>query len=116
MPNSTGHFLLMLDTSKVGCGAAFDQNQKCKYHLVAYCSKRLPEAVANYSISELELTGVMTNVVAFKHLLKNAHFHLYCDHSFISVFKVVQLTQHLLTLLTNLQGYYLWNCFRFKIV
>ena len=49
--------------------------------MIAYYSKRLPEAVANYSISELELTGVMANVVAFKHLLRNANFHVYCDHS-----------------------------------
>ena len=52
-----------------------------KYHLVAYYSKRLPEAVANYSISEVGLTGVMANVAAFKHLLRNAHFHVYYDHS-----------------------------------
>ena len=37
--------------------------------------------MANYSISELELTGVMANVAAFKHLLRNANFHVYCDHS-----------------------------------
>ena len=43
--------------------------------------KKLPEVVANYSISELELTGVMANVAAFKHLLRNANFHVYCDHS-----------------------------------
>ena len=48
--------------------------------MVAYYTKRLPEAVANYSISELELTGVMANVAAFKHLLRNANFHVYCDH------------------------------------
>ena len=81
MPNSTGHFVLVSDTSKVGCGAALYQKQRGRYHLVAYYSKRLPEAVANYSISELELTGVMANVAAFKHLLRNAKFHVYCDHS-----------------------------------
>ena len=81
MPNSTGHFVLVSDTSKIGYGAALYQKQRGKYHLVAYYSKRLPEAVANYSISELELTGVMANVAAFKHLLRNANFHVYCDHS-----------------------------------
>ena len=81
MPNSTGHFVLVSDTSKIGCGAALYQKQRGKYHLIAYYSKRLPEAVANYSISELELTGVMANVAAFKHLLRNANFHVYCDHS-----------------------------------
>ena len=81
MPNSKGHFVLVSDTSKVGCGAALYQKQRGRYHLVAYYSKRLPVAVANYSISELELTGVMANVAAFKHLLRNANFHVYCDHS-----------------------------------
>ena len=81
MPNSTGNFVLVSDTSKIGCGAALYQKQRGKYRLVAYYSKRLPEAVANYSISELELTGVMVNVTAFKHLLRNANFHVYCDHS-----------------------------------
>ena len=82
MPNSKGHFVLVSDTSKkVGCGAALYQKQRGRYHLVAYYSKRLPEAVANYSISELELTGVMANVAAFKHLLRNANFHVYCDLS-----------------------------------
>ena len=81
MPNSKGHFVLVSDTSKIGCGAALYQKQRGRYHLVAYYSKRLPEAVANYSISELELTGVMANVAAFKHLLRNANFHVYCDHS-----------------------------------
>ena len=77
MPNSTGHFVLVSDTSKIGCGAALYQKQRGQYHLIAYYSKRLPEAVANYSISELELTGVMANVATFKHLLRN----VYCDHS-----------------------------------
>ena len=81
MPNSTGHFVLVSHTSKIGCGAVLYQKQRGKYHLVAYYSKRLPEAVANYSISELELTGVMANGAAFKHLLRNANFHVFCDHS-----------------------------------
>ena len=81
MSNSTGHFVLVSDTSKVGCGAALYQKQRGRNHLVPYYSKRLPEAVANYSISELELTGVMANVAAFKHLLRNTNFHVYCDHS-----------------------------------
>ena len=80
MPNSKGHFVLVSDTSKVGCGAALYQKQRGRYHLVVYYLKRLPEAVANYSISEFVLTGVMANFAAFKHLLRNANFHVYCDH------------------------------------
>ena len=37
--------------------------------------------MGNDSISELDLTGVMANVAKFKHLLSNANFHVYCDHS-----------------------------------
>ena len=58
MPNTTGHFVLVSDTSKIGCGAALYQKQKSKYHLIAYYSKKLPEAVERYRISGLELTGV----------------------------------------------------------
>ena len=36
MPNTTGYFVLLSDTSKIGCGAALYQKQKCKYHLIAY--------------------------------------------------------------------------------
>ena len=39
MPNTTGHFVLVSDTSKIGCGAALYQKQKGKYHLIAYYSK-----------------------------------------------------------------------------
>ena len=34
-----------------------------------------------YTISELELTGIYANITAFKHLLRNSNFTLYCDHS-----------------------------------
>ena len=108
MPNSTGHFVLISDTSKEGCGAALYQKQRGKYHLVAYYSKRLPEAVANYSISELELTGVMANVAAFKHLMRNANFHVYCDHSalvYILKAKREPPTLRLKKLIENLSEY-----------
>ena len=81
MPNTRGHFVLVSDTSKIACGAALYQKQKGRYHLVTHYSKRLPDPMANYSISELELTGVMSNVAVFKHLLRKANVHVYCDHS-----------------------------------
>ena len=81
MPNEKGHFVLVSDTSKIACGSALYQEQQGRYKLVAYYSKKLPEAVQRYSISELELRGIMANVAAFKHLLRNANFTVYCDHS-----------------------------------
>ena len=51
------------------------------YRVVAYDSKKLPDAVKRYNISELELTGILANITAFKHILKNVTFTVYCDHS-----------------------------------
>ena len=81
MPNSEVHMVLVSDTSKIACGSALYQEQKGKYRLIAYFSKKLPLSAQRYSISELELTGIYANVLAFKHLLRNVHFTLYCDHS-----------------------------------
>ena len=41
----------------------------------------MPLSAQRYSISELELTGICANVTAFKHLLRNSNFTLYCGHS-----------------------------------
>ena len=81
MPNEQGHFILVSDTSIVGCGATLYQEQEGKYRVVAYYSKKLPEAVRRYSISELELTGILANITAFKHILRNIEFTVFCDHS-----------------------------------
>ena len=81
MPNDKGHFVLVSDTSTVGCGATLYQKIDGQYRVVAYYSKKLPEAVKRYSISELELTGILANISAFKHILRNVNFTVYCDHS-----------------------------------
>ena len=90
MPNEKGHFVLVSDTSKMAYGSALYQEQQDRYKLVAYFSKKLPEAVQIYSISELELTGIVPNVAAFKHLLRNANFTVYCDHSALVHIMVVK--------------------------
>ena len=81
MPNTKGHMVLVSDTSKIACGSALYQKQKGRYRLIAYFSKKLQLSAQRYSISELELTGIYANVTAFKHLLRNSNFTLYCDHS-----------------------------------
>ena len=81
MPRETGHLVLVSDTSKIGCGGALYQLIKGKYRLLGYHSKKLPDAASRYSISELELTGMLVNISAFKHILKNAKFSVYSDHS-----------------------------------
>ena len=51
--------------------------------LLGYFSKALTRAAANYSITELELTGLYISVHAFRHLLKCTTFEVYTDHSAI---------------------------------
>ena len=52
MPNHKGRFHLYSDTSKFTMGSALYQIQNGKPKLIAYASKRLPEAARNYLITE----------------------------------------------------------------
>ena len=52
MPNKTGRFHLYSDTSKFATGSTLYQIQNGKPKLIAYASKRLPEAAKSYSIIE----------------------------------------------------------------
>ena len=65
MPNTTGRFHLYSDTSKFTTGSVLYHIQNGKPKLIAYASKRLPEAAKNYSITELELCGLAMNIAAF---------------------------------------------------
>ena len=56
------------------------QIQNGKPKLIAYASKRLPEAVRSYSITELELCGLVINISSFSHLLKRVDFNAMVDH------------------------------------
>ena len=52
LPDKRGRFHLYLDTSKFTTGSALCQIQIGKPKLIAYASKRQPEAAQNYSITE----------------------------------------------------------------
>ena len=80
MPNKTGRFHLYSDTSKFATGSALYQIQGGKPKLIAYASKRLPEAAKNYSITELELCGLAINIASFAHLLERVDFDAIVDH------------------------------------
>ena len=80
MPNKTGRFHLYSDTSKFATGSALYQIQNGKPKLIAYMSKRLPEAARSYSITELELCGLAINIPSFSHLLKRVDFDAIVDH------------------------------------
>ena len=84
MPDTKGIFPLMSDTSILATGAALYQFQDNNYYIVGYNSKKLPEAAKNYSITELELFGLVINIHAFRQLLSHVYFECFCDHSAIT--------------------------------
>ena len=65
LPNRNGQFQLYSDTSKFATGSALYQIQNGQPKLIAYASKRMPEAAKNYSITELEMCGLPMNVATF---------------------------------------------------
>ena len=76
--NRKGRFILYSDT-----GSLLYQCQDGKPRLIAYVSKRMPEATKNYSITELEMCGLTINIATFSHLLKRVDFDAVVDHSAI---------------------------------
>ena len=80
MPNKTGRFHLYSDTSKSATGSVLYQILNGKLKLIAYMSKRLPEAMRSYSITGLELCGLAINMASFSHLLKRVDFDAIVDH------------------------------------
>ena len=58
MPDKRGRFLLYSDTSKYTTGSVQYQVQNGMPKLIAYVSKRMPEAARNYFITELEMCGL----------------------------------------------------------
>ena len=60
--------------------AVLYQVQNSKPKLMAYASKRMPKAVRNYSITELEMYGLAINIANFAHLLKRVDFDTVVDH------------------------------------
>ena len=56
------------------------QIQNGKPKLIAYASKRLPEAAKSYSITELELCGLAFNIASLAHLFKRVDIDAIVDH------------------------------------
>ena len=80
MPDKIGRFQLNSDTSKYATGSTLYQIQNGKPKLIAYASKRLPEAACNNSIAELEMCGLVINIASFAHLLRKIDFDAVVDH------------------------------------
>ena len=108
MPDKRGRFLLYSDTSKYTTGSALYQVQNRKPKVIAYASKRMPEAARNYSITELEMCSLTINIASFAHLLKRVDFDTVVDHLVITHImksKMEPVTNRIKRLLEGLSSY-----------
>ena len=84
--------------------------------MIAYKSKRLPEAASNYSITELEVCGVAVTNGSFTPLLKRVGFEAIVDHlALMHIIKSkVELTTTRIKRLLGLLSSYSFNLYYIK--
>ena len=108
MVSGNGFFRLESDTSRTAARATLYQRQNNESVLVGYHSKGLPDAVCNYGVTELELTGLLANIHGFEQKLKNNYFEAIVDHKAIDYLiksKHEPTSTRLVTLLDRLNRY-----------
>ena len=108
MPKAEGRFILYSDTSIEGTGSSLWQIQEGKPRLIGYASKTLPEACSRYSVTELEMTGLLVNMNLWKNLLKHREFDAAVDH--VAVAQIIKAktepaTTKVMRLLDKLSAY-----------
>ena len=103
-----GRFILYSDTSIEGTGSSLWQIQEGKPRLIGYASKTLPEACSRYSVTELEMTGLLLNMNLWKNLLKHREFDAAVDHAAVAQIvkaKTEPATTRIMRLLDRLSAY-----------
>ena len=108
LPRAEGRFILYSDTSIEGTGSSLRQIQEGKPKLIGYASKTLPEACSRYSVTELEMTGLLVNMNLWKNLLKHREFDAAVDHAAVAQImkaKTEPATTRIMRLLDRLSAY-----------
>ena len=108
LPDSTGRFLLYTDTSKTHVGSALWQYQKGTPRLLGYASKSLSPAAQNYSITELEMTGLLKGMQLWQYYLGKKDFDACVDHraiAYIVKSKKPPATNRIIALLEKLSEF-----------
>ena len=108
LPKAEGRFILYSDTSIEGTGSSLWQIQEGKPKLIGYASKILPEACSRYSVTELEMTGLLVNMNLWKNLLKHREFDAAVDHVAVAQImkaKTEPATTRIMKLLDRLSAY-----------
>ena len=94
----------MLKAQGVHCGKC----KRAKAKLIGYASKTLPEACSRYSVTELEMTGLLVNMNLWKNLLKHREFDAAVDHVAVTQImkaKTEPATTRIMRLLDRLSAY-----------
>ena len=108
LPKADGRFILYSDTSIEGAGSSLWQIQGGKPKLIGYAIKTLPEACSRYSVTELEMTGLLVNINLWKNLLKHREFDVAVDHAAVTQImkaKTEPATTRIMRLLDRLSAY-----------
>ena len=108
LPKPGGRFILYCDSSRTHTGSSLWQIQEGKARLIGYASKSLPALALNYSVTELEMTGMAVNIHLWRHLLHRVEFECAVDHRaipYIMKAKTLPATTRIMRLLEILSGY-----------
>ena len=108
LPKAECRFILYSDTSIEGTGSSLWQIQGGKPRLIGYASKTLHEACSRYSVTELEMTGLLVNMNLWKDLLKHREFDAAVDHAAVAQImkaKTEPATTRIMRLLDRLSAY-----------
>ena len=76
--------ILYSDTSREGTGSSLWQVQEGKPRLIGFASKTLPEACQRYSVTELEMTGLLVNMGLWKSIIRHREFNAAVDHAAVA--------------------------------
>ena len=79
-----------------------------KTRLIGYASKSLPAPAQNYSVTELEMTGMAVNIHLSRHLLHRVEFDCAVDHRampYMMKAKTLPATTRIMRLLEIISGY-----------
>ena len=84
LPRADGQVILYSDTSREGTGSSLWQVQEGKPRLIGFASKTLPEACQRYSVTELEMTGLLVNMGLWKSIIRHREFDTAVDHAAVA--------------------------------
>ena len=108
LPHSEGRIILYSDTSREGTGSSLWQVQEGQPRLIGYASKTLPEACMRYSVTELEMTGLLVNMGLWKSIIRHHEFDAAVDHAAVAQIlkaKAEPATTRIKNLLERLAAY-----------